>query len=103
MADFTPRTVFTNYASNGTSVIFPLDNFKSLSPNLADADYGDAREVVRGVVDKAYEYCAHLPEEERPQNFSIDKKAELVGEDTLKISYTIELVLAIKSDDLKLA
>jgi hypothetical protein len=103
MADFTPRTVFTNYASNGTSVIFPLDNFKSLSPNLADADYGDAREVIRGVVEKAYEYLSSLPEEDRPQNFSIERESPEFTGNTLKVSYTVSYTLGIRSDDLKLA
>jgi hypothetical protein len=103
MADFTPRTVFPEYASNGTSIVFPLKNFNSLTPSLADADYGDAREIVRGVVETTYEYLSGLPEEAKPTNFSIERgDAEFSG-DTLTISYTVSYTLGVRSNDLKLA
>lgn len=103
MANFTPASVFPEYASNGLAMIFPIKNFASLTPGLADAEYGDVREIFRSFIEKGYEFLFSLPPEEKPTNFAIDRtNSEMVG-DMLQISYTVTYSLAIRSEDLTLA
>lgn len=99
-----PTTIFPSYAATSTDLTIPLAALPNLSSAEANASTGDSRELLRSILDTAYNSIQALPEADRPKKMTITKATpQVVSTNVLRISYTVSFDVSYMNSALSMS
>jgi hypothetical protein len=90
MAAIQPTDIFSGYTADGTALTIPYTAIPGLTAAEAHATTGDAREVLRLILEKYFTAIQALPTAERPAYMSISR-GSLVGLDSVTVRRSYQL------------
>jgi hypothetical protein len=90
MAAIQPTDIFSGYTADGNGLTIPFSSIPGLTAAEAHAATGDAREVLRLILEKYFVAIEAMPANEKPAFMSISR-GSLVGltSSTVRRSYSI--------------
>lgn len=90
MAAITPTDIFSGYTADGTALTIPYTALPGLTSAEAHASTGDAREVLRIILEKYFTAIEAMPLNERPVSMTMSR-GNLIGltASTVRRSYSI--------------
>lgn len=90
MANIRPTNVFSGYTADGNGLTIPFAAIPGLTSAEAHPTTGDAREVIRLILEKYFTVIQALPVAERPVSMSITR-GSLVGLDSVTVRRSYQL------------
>ena len=98
MANIRPTNIFSGYTADGTALTIPYTAIPGLTSAEAHGTTGDARELIRLILEKYFTTIQALPAADRPAFMSMTR-GSLVGIDsnTVRRSYSISFDEAVSA------
>jgi hypothetical protein len=90
MANIRPTNVFSGYTADANGLTIPFSAIPGLTSAEAHPTTGDAREVIRLILEKYFTTIQALPAAERPVSMSITR-GSLVGLDSVTVRRSYQL------------
>jgi hypothetical protein len=90
MANIRPTTIFGGYTADGTGLTIPFSAIPGLTAAEAHPTTGDAREIIRLILEKYFIAIQALPVADRPISMSINR-GSLVGLDSVTVRRSYQL------------
>lgn len=98
--DAQPGSWITSWTEDGTAASFNMaDLLQSLTAVEADAVTGDWRDCLYSLLDHSYQYFAALPVADQPTQLTISRVTQKNSDTVLKLTYTVEILVAIAATD----
>jgi hypothetical protein len=90
MAAIQPTDIFSGYTADGSGLTIPFSAIPGLTSAEAHPTTGDAREVLRLILEKYFTAIQALPTSERPAFMSITRGG-LIGLDSVTVRRSYQL------------
>ena len=95
-----PSSWISSWAEDAVSVSFDMaDLLQELTAAEADAALGDWRDCFYSLLDHSYQYYNTLAVADQPAQLTISRVTQKNSDTALKLTYTVEIYVAIAATD----
>lgn len=96
-----PTDTFPGYSSDGTNITIPLAALPGLTSAEAHTSTGDARKIVKAILDKALAVQNAAEAADQSARMVLSKAPSLLDENTVQHGYSANFQIDISGGDVK--